>query len=79
MLKGNQANSVDGLQILVHRYTQVLGLLLGELVKSLVKRILISKINLFQKQIRRGVKKEKVHTCNLFLFEAKPLSRWKMR
>lgn len=78
MLKGNQANSVDGLQILVHRYTQVLRLL-GELVKSLVKRILISKINLFQKQIRRGVKKEKVHTCNLFLFEAKPLSRWKMR
>lgn len=26
-----------------------------------------------------GVRKEKVHTCNLLLFEAKPLSRWKMR
>jgi hypothetical protein len=46
---------------------------------SLVDRILISKIDLFQKQRGRGVKKEKVHTCNLFLFEPKPLSRWKMR
>lgn len=49
------------------------------LLKSLVERILISKIDLFQKQRRRRGEKEKVHTCNLFLFEAKPLSRWKMR
>ena len=28
---------------------------------------------------REGGEEKKIHTCNLFLFEAKPLSRWKMR